>query len=138
MTYGVNPYRPGAGLMPVYLAGREQDVDSLDSIFTALTLNIPVQSVIFSGLRGVGKTVLINRLQSIAEDKGSFECTITPYDPFGNKWLEPYWRWDGSTSTGFASNVKNGGDNPKISVKAGTYIFEFDTHLLRSKLYPKE
>ena len=76
--------------------------------------------------------------ECIAEDKGSFECTITPYDPFGNKWLEPYWRWDGTTSTGFASNVKNGGDNPKISVKAGTYIFEFDTHLLRSKLYPKE
>ena len=76
--------------------------------------------------------------ECIAEDKGSFECTITPYDPFGNKWLEPYWRWNGSTSTGFASNVKNGGDNPKISVKAGTYIFEFDTHLLRSKLYPKE
>ena len=34
--------------------------------------------------------------ECIAEDKGSFECTITPYDPFGNKWLEPYWRWNGS------------------------------------------
>ncbi|MFR7901232.1 MAG: hypothetical protein ACLU6Y_16425 [Ruminococcus sp.] len=35
-------------------------------------LNIPTQSVIFSGLRGVGKTVLINRLQTIAEEKGIF------------------------------------------------------------------
>ena len=71
--------------------------------------------------------------------KSIYSYTITPYDPFGDKWLEPYWRWGGSTSTtGFASNVKNGGSNPKISVKAGTYIFEFDTHLLRSKLYPKE
>jgi len=72
MAYGVNPYRPGAGLMPVYLAGREQDIDNFDSIFTALTLNIPVQSVIFSGLRGVGKTVLMNRLEGIAEEKGIF------------------------------------------------------------------
>ena len=41
-------------------------------MFTALTLNIPTQSVIFSGLRGVGKTVLINRLQEIAEEKEYF------------------------------------------------------------------
>mgnify|MGYP001016106510 CR=1 FL=1 len=35
-------------------------------------MNIPIQSVIFSGLRGVGKTVLINKLQSIAEDMDIF------------------------------------------------------------------
>ena len=35
-------------------------------------MNIPVQSVIFSGLRGVGKTVLINKLESIAEEKKIF------------------------------------------------------------------
>ena len=64
--FKVNPYRPGAGLMPTYLAGREDDIKSVESLFEALTYNIPVQSVIFSGLRGVGKTVLINRLQMIA------------------------------------------------------------------------
>ena len=41
-------------------------------MFEALTWNIPTQSVIFSGLRGVGKTVLLNRLQEIAEDKNIF------------------------------------------------------------------
>lgn len=41
-------------------------------VFDGLMLNIPTQSVIFSGLRGVGKTVLINRLQTIAEEKGIF------------------------------------------------------------------
>ena len=35
-------------------------------------MNIPTQSIIFSGLRGVGKTVLINKLQKIAEDKDIF------------------------------------------------------------------
>lgn len=70
--FKINPYRPGAGLMPVYIAGRDEDIQNVDRMFEALTLNIPTQSIIFSGLRGVGKTVLINKLQSIAEDRGIF------------------------------------------------------------------
>ncbi len=70
--FKINPYRPGAGVMPTYLAGRESDIYTVDQMFKALTLNIPTQSVIFSGLRGVGKTVLINRLQKIAENRGIF------------------------------------------------------------------
>ena len=70
--FKINPYRPGAGLMPVYIAGRDEDIQNVDQMFEALTLNIPTQSIIFSGLRGVGKTVLINKLQSIAEDRGIF------------------------------------------------------------------
>ena len=68
----VNPYRPGAGLMPGYIAGRDEDIENVRNMFEALNMNIPVQSVIFSGLRGVGKTVLINKLQSIAEDMDIF------------------------------------------------------------------
>ncbi len=70
--FKVNPYRPGAGLMPTYLAGRDEDVNNIEQMFMALTMNVPTQSVIFSGLRGVGKTVLINKLQKIAEDKDIF------------------------------------------------------------------
>lgn len=70
--FKVNPYRPGAGLMPTYLAGREEDIQNVEQMFDALNMNIPTQSIIFSGLRGVGKTVLINRLQKIAESKGIF------------------------------------------------------------------
>lgn len=70
--FQVNPYRPGAGLMPVYLAGRDEDIDNIAQMFAALTVNVPTQSVIFSGLRGVGKTVLINKLQKIAEDNNIF------------------------------------------------------------------
>lgn len=58
--FKINPYRPGAGLMPPYLAGREEDIENIEMMFQALKLNIPTQSVIFSGLRGVGKTVLLN------------------------------------------------------------------------------
>ena len=70
--FKVNPYRPGAGLMPIYLAGRDEDIQNVEQMFDALTMNIPTQSIIFSGLRGVGKTVLINKLQKIAEDKDIF------------------------------------------------------------------
>ena len=68
--FKVNPYRPGAGLMPVYIAGRDEDIQNVSQMFDALTMDIPTQSIIFSGLRGVGKTVLINKLQSSAEEKG--------------------------------------------------------------------
>ena len=70
--FKVNPYRPGAGLMPAYLAGRDEDIDNITQMFIALTMNVPTQSVIFSGLRGIGKTVLINKLQKIAEDYDIF------------------------------------------------------------------
>lgn len=70
--YKINPYRPGAGLMPLYLAGRESDIEYAGQMFLAAKLNIPVQSVIFSGLRGVGKTVLVNQIQKNAEDMGIF------------------------------------------------------------------
>ena len=70
--FKTNPYRPGAGLMPIYLAGRDEIIQNTEQMFNALLMNIPAQSIIFSGLRGVGKTVLINKLQEIAEDKDIF------------------------------------------------------------------
>lgn len=70
--FKANPYRPGAGLMPMYIAGRDEDIKSVEEMFNALSMNIPTPSIVFSGLRGVGKTVLINKLQSIAEEKDIF------------------------------------------------------------------
>ncbi|MBR0092423.1 MAG: ATP-binding protein, partial [Lachnospiraceae bacterium] len=67
-----NPYRPGAGLMPTYVAGRDEIVSEVSGLYEAMLAGIPVQSVIISGLRGVGKTVLINRLQAFAEEVGVF------------------------------------------------------------------
>lgn len=71
-VFKINPYRPGAGLMPTYVAGREEDIENVEQMFIALKMNIPTQSIIFSGLRGVGKTVLMNKLQDIAEEKNIF------------------------------------------------------------------
>ena len=72
LMYKVNPYRPGAGTSPLYLAGREVDENEVNGMFEALVNKVPVSSVIYSGLRGVGKTVLLNRFQKIAEENQFF------------------------------------------------------------------
>lgn len=64
----INPYRPGAGLMPGVLAGREELIENSTEYFESIKSGIPIKSIAFSGYRGVGKTVLLNRLQEIAED----------------------------------------------------------------------
>lgn len=68
----INPYRPGAGTMPSYLAGRDEIIEEATKMFQYMKLGFSCQSIIFSGLRGVGKTVLINKLFSIAEQNGCY------------------------------------------------------------------
>jgi hypothetical protein len=59
-----NPFRPGAGQKPVYLAGRTMEQDT----FLQMLKQEPVtQNVIVTGLRGVGKTVLLETLKPIAQ-----------------------------------------------------------------------
>ncbi len=70
--FKINPYRAGAGLKPTFLAGREKDVEDMGNMFETLKHNIPIQSVIYYGLRGVGKTVLMNEFYSMATDMGLY------------------------------------------------------------------
>ncbi|HVA46025.1 MAG TPA: ATP-binding protein [Pirellulales bacterium] len=58
-----NPYRPGAGHMPVYLAGREQERDEFARLLAQKTV---FQNMVLTGLRGVGKTVLLETLKPLA------------------------------------------------------------------------
>ncbi len=51
-----NPYRPGAGHMPPYLAGREGEYAEFDRL---LTQDEILENLVLTGLRGVGKTVLL-------------------------------------------------------------------------------
>lgn len=61
-----NPFRPGAGQMPVYLAGREDEQQQ----FRKLLAQKPVlQNLILTGLRGVGKTVLLETFKPIAQSE---------------------------------------------------------------------
>lgn len=65
-----NPYTPGAGFMPAYLAGRDDVIQDAEVMLRSLQSGYPQQSVIYHGLRGVGKTVLLNRIEEIAEELG--------------------------------------------------------------------
>ncbi len=42
LMYKINPYRLGKGLMPEYLAGRDEDIENVTRMFEALALNMPV------------------------------------------------------------------------------------------------
>lgn len=64
-----NPYRPGAGHMPPHLAGREREYEEFDQL---LEQDEILKNVVLTGLRGVGKTVLLETFKPRAVEKGWF------------------------------------------------------------------
>ncbi len=65
-----NPYTPGAGLVPGYLAGRENTITDATEVIVSVAHGISTRSIVFYGLRGVGKTVLLNKIEEIADENG--------------------------------------------------------------------
>ncbi|GAB3404915.1 ATP-binding protein [Flindersiella endophytica] len=61
-----NPYAPGAGQRPPELAGRDREVRQFAVVLERVAAGRPERSMVLSGLRGVGKTVLLNALRSLA------------------------------------------------------------------------
>jgi hypothetical protein len=61
-----NPYAPGAGQRPPELAGRDRELRQFEVTLERLAAGRPERSMVLSGLRGVGKTVLLNALRSLA------------------------------------------------------------------------
>lgn len=65
-----NPFAPGAGSQPPELAGREEVVAAADTALQRVLIGRPAQSQMLLGLRGVGKTVLLNTIEGIADQHG--------------------------------------------------------------------
>ena len=61
-----NPYAPGAGQRPPELAGRDRELKQFEVALERVAAGRPDRSMVLSGLRGVGKTVLLNALRSLA------------------------------------------------------------------------
>jgi hypothetical protein len=61
-----NPYAPGAGQRPPELAGRARELAQFDVVLERVARGRPERSLVLTGLRGVGKTVLLNTLRSQA------------------------------------------------------------------------
>ncbi len=66
----LNPFSPGAGSPPPELAGRAELLIQARLTLGRIKAGRYEQSLMLVGLRGVGKTVLLNRIREIAEDTG--------------------------------------------------------------------
>src|SRR3954468_24636305 len=62
-----NPFRPGAGHQPPYLAGRNREQREFENL---LDQEIILENPLLTGLRGVGKTVLLETFKPLAMEKG--------------------------------------------------------------------
>lgn len=65
-----NPFSPGAGSPPPELAGREGILEQARVLFGRVLMQRPEKSLLLTGLRGVGKTVLLNEIERIAQGTG--------------------------------------------------------------------
>lgn len=65
-----NPFAPGAGQRPPELAGRDRELDAFDVLLERVARGRPERSLVLTGLRGVGKTVLLGELRSMAIQRG--------------------------------------------------------------------
>ena len=65
-----NPYAPGAGQRPPELAGRDAELVAFDVVLERVARGRAARSLVLTGLRGVGKTVLLNALRSAAVRAG--------------------------------------------------------------------
>lgn len=76
----VNPYTPNAGARPQELAGRGAELDQFRVLVGRLKRGTTEQSMIVRGLRGVGKTVLLNAFENQAESDGflTYYHEVTP------------------------------------------------------------
>ncbi|CAI9121284.1 ATP-binding protein [Brytella acorum] len=75
-----NPYAPGAGTPPPILAGRDEILTKARLALERVKIGRSEKSFIAVGLRGVGKTVIMNHVQTLADDNGYHTAYIEAYD----------------------------------------------------------
>lgn len=75
-----NPYAPGAGNQPPELAGRDEVLEDAKISVERVQHGRHAKSFIFIGLRGVGKTVLLNKVSAISEELGCKTIHIEAHD----------------------------------------------------------
>lgn len=88
-----NPYSPGAGAPPPELVGRDPLLQQANILLQRILVRKPEKSLLLTGLRGVGKTVLLNEVQLKAEKMGYRTILVEAHEdkPLGAL-LAPYLR----------------------------------------------
>jgi hypothetical protein len=67
-----NPYNPGAGTRPPALVGRDAEITAMDVALQRMLRGSNGRSQMLTGLRGVGKTVLLNEFEDLSAGRGFF------------------------------------------------------------------
>lgn len=82
-----NPYTPNAGARPPFLVGRDRELEAFDVLLSRMENGLAQQSMIITGLRGVGKTVLLGAFREIAEEHDwvALDAEITKNLAFANR-----------------------------------------------------
>ena len=82
-----NPYTPNAGARPPALVGRADQLQSFEILLERLRRGRAEQSMIVTGLRGVGKTVLLNAFEARARELGwtTVDAEITRHTDFSGR-----------------------------------------------------
>jgi hypothetical protein len=80
-----NPYTPNAGARPPALVGRDRELESFEVLLDRLRRGHTEQSMLITGLRGVGKTVLLTSFEECARERAwtTVEAEITKSTEFG-------------------------------------------------------
>lgn len=65
-----NPFSPGAGAPPPEIVGRDPILEEARILLGRIKRKKPEKSMLLTGLRGVGKTVLLNEIEHMANDEG--------------------------------------------------------------------
>jgi len=81
----INPYTPNAGARPPALVGRDAELESFEILLERLRRGYAEQSMLITGLRGVGKTVLLGAFEGRALNSGwvTVSAEITKNEDFG-------------------------------------------------------
>src|ERR1700751_5283351 len=87
MRAEANPYTPNAGARPPALVGRDEELEAFQVLLGRLLRGYAEQSMLVTGLRGVGKTVLLTRFEELAREGGwtTVEAEITKSSDFGDR-----------------------------------------------------
>ena len=107
-----NPFSPGAGAPPPELVGRDKVLEQAEVLLGRVRLGRSEKSMLLTGLRGVGKTVLLNEIERWAKTAGYRTISIEAQEdkPLGPL-LAPYLRsvlFDLDRVAGAAEKVKRG------------------------------
>ena len=76
MDAALNPFSPGSGRRPPELVGRTCELEAFDTIVARSRRGLTSRGIMLAGLRGVGKTVLLNEMFTHAERMGWFSVRL--------------------------------------------------------------